>query len=120
LVVRRSWLEANRDVAQRYVDAIVEAIAKARQDKELALSVLQKYEHTDDRRALEATYDFFVGQVTPQYPIPRPEQFTDAVAQLAASNPKIQEFNVAGLLDPSLVQSAMDRQVGGPPPTATP
>jgi ABC-type nitrate/sulfonate/bicarbonate transport system substrate-binding protein len=114
VVVQRSWLHANRDVAQRYIDSLVQAIARSRQDKEQTLKVLQKYLKTDNQRALEVTYDFFVGQVTPQYPVVRPEQFADSIAQLSLTNDKIKSFDLATLLDPTLVQSAMDRHIGGP------
>src|SRR5262249_42046995 len=67
IAVQRAWLQANRDAAQRYIDSLVEAIARDRADREAAIGVLRKYLQNDDRRALETTYDFFVGQVTPQY-----------------------------------------------------
>jgi NitT/TauT family transport system substrate-binding protein len=113
LVVQRTWLNGHRDVAQRYVDSIVQAIARSRQDKEKAISVLQKYLNNDDPRALEVTYDFFVGQVTPTYPVPRPELFADSIAQLSSSNPRIKDFDLNKVLDPSFVQSAMDRKLAG-------
>jgi NitT/TauT family transport system substrate-binding protein len=114
VVVQRMWLNSNRDVAQRYIDSLVEAIAKSRSDRDAAIKVLQKYLKNDDPRALGVTYDFFVGQVTPQYPMIREEQFTDAIELLSASNDKVKTFNVGSILDPSLVQSAMDRKLGGP------
>ena len=43
VVVRRSWLYANHDLAQHSIDSLVEATARSRQDKALALQVLQKY-----------------------------------------------------------------------------
>jgi NitT/TauT family transport system substrate-binding protein len=113
IVVQRSWLKANRDVAQRYIDSLVEAAARSRQDKEAAIKVLQKYLNTDDRRALEATYDFFVGSVIPIYPTVNAAQFGDTVTQLAATNPRVKEFDLSTLLDDSLVQSAIERKVGG-------
>jgi NitT/TauT family transport system substrate-binding protein len=113
IVVQRSWLKANRDVAQRYIDSLVEAAARSRQDKEAAIKVLQKYLNTDDRRALEATYDFFVASVIPVYPTVNAAQFGDTVAQLEATNPRVKDFDLSTLLDDSLVQSAIERKVGG-------
>src|SRR5262249_52717814 len=113
IVVQRGWLTSHRDVAQRYIDSLGEAIARDHQDKATAITVLQKYLSNDDRRALETSYDFFVGQVTPGYPMPRAELFADSVSQLSATNAKVKEFDLAKLLDPSLVQSAMDRHLGG-------
>jgi NitT/TauT family transport system substrate-binding protein len=114
VVVQRSWLNSNKDVAQRYIDSLVQAVAKSRADKETALTVLQKYLNTDDQRALGVTYDFFVGQVTPQYPLIKPEQFTDAIKYLSESNEKIKDFDLSKILDNSFAQSAFDRKVGGP------
>jgi NitT/TauT family transport system substrate-binding protein len=113
IVVQRSWLSGHRDVAQHYIDSLVQAIARSRQDKEKAISVLQKYLNNDDRRALETTYDFFVEQVTPAYPVPRPELFADSVAQLSTSNERVKDFDISKVLDTSFVQSAMDRKLAG-------
>jgi NitT/TauT family transport system substrate-binding protein len=114
VVVDRAWLNSNRDTAQRYVDAIVQAIARSRQDRVQAITVLQKYLKNDNQRALDVTYDFFVGQVTPQYPVVRAELFSDSIAQLSVSNDKIKTFDVTKMMDTTFVQSAMDRHVGGP------
>ncbi|MCW2688969.1 MAG: hypothetical protein JWR37_3859 [Mycobacterium sp.] len=113
IVVQHSWLNSNRAVAQRYVDSIVQGIARSRSDREFALKVLQKYLKNDDQRALGVTYDFFVGQVTPQYPTISQDQFTDAISFLSASNDKIKSFDLSTILDNSFAQSAMDRKVGG-------
>jgi NitT/TauT family transport system substrate-binding protein len=114
VVVQRSWLNANRDSAQRYIDSLVEAMAASRADKEQALPVLQKYLKNDDQRALGVTYDFFVGQVTPQYPLIKPDEFTDAITYLSATNEKIKDFDLSKILDNSFAQSTVDRQLGGP------
>ena len=94
--------------------AIVQAMARSRQDRELSLTVLQKYLKNDNPHALGVTYDFFVGEVTPQYPQIRVEQFTDAITQLSASNDKIKGFDVTSIIDSSFVNSTMDRKLGEP------
>jgi NitT/TauT family transport system substrate-binding protein len=113
IVVLRSWLNANHDVAQRYIDSIVEATVRAQQDRQLALQVLQKYLKTDDQRALNNTYDFFMGSVLTTYPSVSADQFADSLTQLSASNDKLKDFNVASIIDDSLVQNAMDRKLAG-------
>ncbi len=60
------------------------------------------------------TYDFFVGTVTPQYPVVQADLFGDAVEQLSATNDKVKSFDLKKILDNQYVQSAMDRKVGGP------
>jgi NitT/TauT family transport system substrate-binding protein len=114
IVVQRTWLNANQDVVQRYIDSIVQAIARSKQSKEHSLPVMQKYLKNDDPRALGVTYDFFVGTVTPSYPVVGVGLFADAVDQLSASNDKIKTFDVNKILDNHFVQSAMDRHLGGP------
>src|SRR6267378_7907295 len=114
IVVQRTWLNANHDVVQRYIDSIVQAIAVSKKNKEQSIPVLQKYLKNDDPRALGVTYDFFVGTVTPQYPVVRADLFGDAVEQLSATNDKVKSFDLTKILDNQYVQSAMDRKVGGP------
>ncbi len=112
IVVQRAWLNSNHDVAQRYIDSIVQAIALSRSNKEQSIPVLGKYLHNEDQRALGVTYDFFVGNVTPQYPVVSSALFADAIEQLGASNEKIKSFDVNSALDNEFVKSATDRHVG--------
>ncbi len=112
IVVQRTYLNSNRAVIQQYIDSIVQAIAATKKNKEASLPVLSKYLKTDDQRALGVTYDFFVGSVTPDYPVVSPDLFADAIQQLGSSNDKIKNFDVKSILDNSFVQSAMDRKVG--------
>ena len=112
IVVRREWLNANHDVMQRYIDSIVQAIALSKKDKEQSLPVLSKYLKNDDQRAMSVTYDFFVGTVTPDYPVVTADLWGDAVQQLGAQNDKINSFDLSSMLDNTFVKSAMDRKVG--------
>ncbi len=108
-VSRRSYVAANHDVAQRYVDSIVEAIALARRDRDLTVEVLKKYYRSTDDQVMGQTYDYYVGRVIPSLPYPKAEQFKDAQAVLGASNEQVRQFDLDQLLDPSFVQSAADR-----------
>jgi NitT/TauT family transport system substrate-binding protein len=112
IVVQHTWLNANHEVAQRYIDSIVQAIALSKKNKEQAIPVLGKYLRNNDRRALDVTYDFFVGNVTPQYPVVDAALFGDAIEQLGATNEKIKSFDLRPMLDNDFVQSAMDRHLG--------
>jgi len=112
IVVRREWLNANRDVMQRYIDSIVQAIALSKKDKEQSLPVLSKYLKNDDQRAMSVTYDFFVGTVTPDYPVVTADLWGDAVQQLSTQNDKIKSVDLNSMLDNEFVKSALDRNVG--------
>ncbi len=109
VAAKRTWVAENKDVVQGYVDSLVEAIALAKKDRNAALPVLKKYLKSDDDRAINATYDFFVKEVSPSQPFSKPEQFADAQAQLGATNDKVKSFDLSKLFDSSFVQSAVNR-----------
>jgi NitT/TauT family transport system substrate-binding protein len=113
VIAQRSWVSAHRDAVQRYVDSLVEATAHMRQDKPGTVAVLKKYFKSDDDSAMSATYDFHVGEVVAALPMPRPDQFSDALDQLGLSNPRVREVDLGQLLDTSFVQDAADRGLGG-------
>lgn len=112
MITRRSYLASNRPQVQRYVDSVVEAIAREKKDRPFAISVLKKYLKKDDDEALGAAYDFYSQEVLPSLPYPRPEQFADAQQVLGTKSKKVHDYPVATLLDPSLVKSSEDRRVG--------
>jgi len=108
-VLNRSYFNANHAVAQKYVDSVVEAIARARKDEPFVVNVLEKYFKSSDTKAMQSTYDYFVKNVIPALPYPKPEQYADSKAILGKKNAKVAAFDVAKMLDDSLVKSAADR-----------
>jgi hypothetical protein len=98
---------------QRYIDGIVEATARVKGDKPGSVSLLKSYLGSDDDVAVGAAYDFHVVEVLATLPFPRPEQFADAIEQLSTKNPRVLEVDLATVLDPSFVQDAADRGLGG-------
>ncbi len=112
-VVQRSYRDANRAVIQRYVDALVEGVARWRTDKNFDKQILKKYLKLDDDELLGASVDYGVRPaLTPSLPYPKPEQFADTIALLGAKNPQLAKVDVAKYLDPSFVKSAEDRGIG--------
>jgi len=111
IAMTRAYVTANKDVTQRYVDSIVEAIAKQKKDRPFTIDVLKKYLKTTDEKAVNATYDHYVVTVIPSAPFVRAEQFADAIATLGKLNPKVASFDVKKILDESFVQSAIDRGI---------
>jgi NitT/TauT family transport system substrate-binding protein len=112
VVVQRAWLQGNREMVQRYIDGIVDAVARLKKDKPGAVAVLKSYFKSEDDAAMSASYDFFANEVLPTLPYPRPEQFKDGQEQLGGSNSKILDVSLDRLLDASFVQSAADRGLG--------
>jgi NitT/TauT family transport system substrate-binding protein len=109
VVMQRAFVQANHDLVQRYVDALVEASLALKQDKPGTIAILKKYFQSDDDHAMEVAYDFYANEVVQALPYPKPEQFKDSIEQLSLSNAKVREIDVSKLLDPSFVQNAADR-----------
>ncbi|HLG70848.1 MAG TPA: ABC transporter substrate-binding protein [Chloroflexota bacterium] len=107
--VTRGYLTAHHDVVQAFVDSIVQGSARARADKAFTVNVLKKNFKSDDTNAMDAAYDFWMGEVIPPLPFAKPEQFTTAKDDLAKQNPKVESVDPAKLIDSSFVQSAADR-----------
>jgi ABC-type nitrate/sulfonate/bicarbonate transport system substrate-binding protein len=107
-------MESHRDTVQRYIDAIVEGLARVRQDRAFSVEVLKKYFQSDDQHAMEVAYDYHVGRVYPQIPSLQPSQFEDAIAQLSKSEPRVREVDLNRAIDNSFVQNAVARGLAGP------
>ena len=116
IIVQRSYLTANKDTVQAYIDATVQARAAMAKDKEGSIAVLQKYFKITETESPTHAYNFFIGgasPVTPVYPAPGVEQFKDAVTILGPDNDKIKTVDISKMIDTSLVKSAQDRKLGG-------
>jgi NitT/TauT family transport system substrate-binding protein len=109
VAVRKSWLDGHRDLAQRYVDAIVQATVRAKADKALTEGVIKRSFKYEDPAVLDTTYDYFAQHIWPTLPYAKPEQFSAIIDVAAQTNPKVKGFDVSSILDPSFVKSAEDR-----------
>jgi NitT/TauT family transport system substrate-binding protein len=108
-VSTKSYVAAHRQVAQAYVDSIIEGIARLKSDRALAIDVLAKRIKSTDQRALGVAYDFYTKEIYPDYPEPKPDLFKDGVAELGKEDPKIKSFDVSSVIDASFVSSAQSR-----------
>lgn len=111
IMTQRAYATTQRETVQRVVDSIVEALSRARKDKPATVALLQNYMQTQDRQAMEAAYDFYLGSVLPGLPFPKPEQFVDAQSTTAATNPKASDVRLESIVDPTFIQSSVDRGV---------
>ena len=113
VIMQRSFLNANKDTVQAYVDALTIARVKMKADKAGAVAVLGKYFKLDNQDALNGAYDFFMNEVTVPYLFPEVTQFKDAVEILGKTNDKIKTVDISKMLDRTFMQSAQDRKLGG-------
>jgi ABC-type nitrate/sulfonate/bicarbonate transport system substrate-binding protein len=110
-VVRKSWLAANRELTQRYIDALIEGISRTKQDKAFAMATYKKFTKVDSDVEVEQTYDYFKPILLSQ-PFPTVDQFADTARILGEVNPKLASLNLSAVIDDSFVRNAVDRGIG--------
>jgi NitT/TauT family transport system substrate-binding protein len=109
----KKFLTANRDVVQKFVDSLVEAIVIMKKDKPTTLKVMEKLLGVNDQAALSQTYDYYVTAIFPVYPELKLETWTYGRDDFAKSNPAVKDLDLSKLLDNSFVADAQKRKVGG-------
>jgi NitT/TauT family transport system substrate-binding protein len=114
VVVTRAYASEHRATVQAYVDSLLQAQARLRQDEPFALSVLKTWFKSDDEAAMKSTYDFFLGEAMRGPPFPRAEQFRTPIQVLRQKNPAVDKVDVDRLVDATFVQSAVDRGLAAP------
>lgn len=112
ILADRSWLNTHRDVMQRYVDALIQGTARAKNDKAYAIGVMKKYFKSDDQKAMDVTWSFFANDVETLNPITTPQQYADILAELSKKNAKVKSMDVNTFIDNSFVDDAHRRGVG--------
>ncbi len=106
IATQRSYLNANKPIAQALMDSVVAAIAAEKQDKPGSLELFRKYLKLDDDKVANVLYDYFVGKVIPAKPVAIPEQFADGIAVLSTQNETMKGFKVDAYIDNSFVENA--------------
>src|SRR5438445_736843 len=111
-VAQASFIGANREAMQRFVDSQIEAVAWMKKNKPQAVAIMKKYyKAANDAKGFEEAVDFYLGEVFQALPYPKPELWADAQATLGASNAKVKAIDVKTIVDDSFVKSAADRGV---------
>ncbi|HLG71744.1 MAG TPA: ABC transporter substrate-binding protein [Chloroflexota bacterium] len=109
-VARKSWLAGHHDVMQRYIDGLIEAIARTKQDEAFSIATFKKYAKEDDAVS-KATYDYFKPLLQSQ-PLVKAEDLQETAKVMAGANPKIGQLDLNSLIDDSYVQDAIKRGLG--------
>ncbi len=106
LSVRRSFLEANRDLATRFIKGFVEGIAYFLRNKKESLAVLKKKLRTgpEAEKHLEAAYDLLAGKQYERAPYPSLLGVKTNLDFLAKENPKAKEANPNSFIDGSIIK----------------
>ncbi len=102
VVVNESWLEANREVAYRYVKAVTEAIWFMKHNRAESERIIAKYMRLNEPRLTSVEYDFNV-PLFPDLPYPTIEGMRLILENLAAENPDFARHDPKEFVDSSIV-----------------
>ena len=109
VVTKRSYASANKEVVQKFIDSVVEAIAREKKDRAFSTGVLKKYFKSDDDALMGSAYDFYAKEVVQQPPYCQTAQFAASQAVLGQKSDKVRSFDLSKLFDNSFVKTAVDR-----------
>jgi NitT/TauT family transport system substrate-binding protein len=101
VAVRRSFLQSNRPVVKRFLQAYAEGTYRFMNDKESGVAVLRKRLKQDNAQALDETYRYFA----PQFSFPTrvsPDGMRNTLEMIIKENPKV-DTNLQRYLDETVL-----------------
>ena len=101
---RGRLIREDPDLVRRYMMAQVEAIARAKRDRNLAMSVMGKYLRITDTELLSETYEIYVQKHLLKVPLPTVDALKPVLEELALRNPKAKEVDPRRFFDDSFVR----------------
>ena len=106
--VRKSYIQANRDVTIRFMKAYLEGIYVFKTNKDVALNVLKKYTRLDDLSLVQTSYDEMSQRLIRRVPYPDREGIQTIIDQLAKTRPQMKNLNPSDFIDPSILKEIED------------
>jgi len=106
--VRKSYIQANRDVTIRFMKAYLEGIYVFKTNKSLALNILKKYTRQDDLSLVQTSYDEMSQRLIRRVPYPDPAGIQTIIDQLAKTRPQMKNLNPNDFIDPSILKEIED------------
>jgi len=110
IAARRIYLTKDRPTAKKYLMALVEGVQVFRQNKTLAVQVLQEYTKQATTEILSQTYDYFAKN-TPAVPLTDAETIQAALPTDKPTNRKIEDFYDNSILE-ELVHEGFMKTIG--------
>ncbi|MGH7843616.1 MAG: ABC transporter substrate-binding protein [Candidatus Binatia bacterium] len=104
VLVRRHWLEANRDAAKNFLKAVIEATAFAKTHKGFTDAICKKYLLKDYVTGIETKFEDYVLAVLPEKPYPLTRGLEIAIRELSPGDSFLRQRKAADFIDESLVR----------------
>ncbi len=102
VVVHETWLEANRDLAYRYVKAVTEAVSFMKRNRSESERIISKYMKLTDANLVSIEYNFNVA-LFPDLPYPTLDGVRLILENLATENPEHGRRDPKEFVDSSIV-----------------
>ena len=103
VLMRRDWLEENRDAAKNFLRAVSEATAFAKTHKDFADAIFQRYLLQDFATAMETKFEDYVLGVLPAKPYPSIEGLEIAIRELSPCDSFLRQKKARDFIDESLI-----------------
>jgi NitT/TauT family transport system substrate-binding protein len=109
-ITTRSFRDQNRDTVQRFITALVEASqwVKNPKNRSAVLQIVSRRLRTDDPAVLDLNYRIYVAPLAP-YPYTKIDDLRTNLTDLAESNPRLKDVNLATFVDNSFIQRVEKR-----------
>jgi len=109
-ITTRAFRDQNRNTVQRFITALVEGTqwTKNPKNRPAVLGIVGRRLRTDDPGVLDLNYRMYVDPLSP-FPYTKLEDLRRNVTDLAESNPRLRDLNVAALVDNSFIQRVQQR-----------
>ena len=104
MTTRGRLIREDPALVRRYMAAQVEAIARAKQDKNFATSVMGKYLRIADAELLSESYDIYVQKYLLKIPLPTAEAMKPVLEELAGRNAKAKDADPKRFFDDSFIR----------------
>jgi NitT/TauT family transport system substrate-binding protein len=104
VIVRRDWLEANRETAKNFLRALSEATIYAKSNKQAAETILKKNVLADYATGMDTKFEDYVMGVLPLKPYPAAKGAELAILEKAPGHPFYQKVKASDLIDGTLLQ----------------
>ena len=104
MTTRGRIIREDPDLVRRYMMAQVEAIARAKRDKNLAMAVMGKYLRTTNPASLSDAYEIDVQKYMLKVPLPTVEAVKSVLEDLATRNPKAKDADPRRFFDDSFIR----------------
>jgi ABC-type nitrate/sulfonate/bicarbonate transport system substrate-binding protein len=104
MTTRGRLIREDPDLVRRYMMAQVEAIARAKRDKNLAMAVMGKYLRTTNPASLSDAYEIDVQKYMLKVPLPTVEAVKSVLDDLATRNPKAKDADPRRFFDDSFIR----------------